>query len=117
MRQIIGVLAVLLILSVIAWEDVDARANPYGYSDPYLDDINEDHPWGGEDQADDGLPSLVMPGSPGHGISRVRSYVDIFWDSFITIWFDYNTKSDPINTEVNPPVVEEPNGGRVNNNN
>jgi len=117
MRQIIGVLAILLILSAVAWEDVESRANPYGYSDPYIDDVKEDHPWGGEDQVSDDLPSLVMPGIPGQELSLVRSNVDIFWNFFITIWIDYSSKEDPINTEVNDPIVEDTYEGKVTSNN
>ena len=107
MRQIIGVLAVLLILCAVAWEDVEARGNPYGYSDPYLDDVSEDHPWGGEDQVADSPPSLLMPGRPGNGLTLVRPNVDIFWNLFITIWIDYTIKEDPTNTEINTPVGGE----------
>ena len=79
-------LAVLLILSVVAWDDVEGRANPYGYSDPYIDDVNEDHPWGGEDEVSEDLPSLVMPGVPGQGLSLVRPNIDIIWNFFIKLY-------------------------------
>lgn len=118
MRQIIGVLAVLLILSAVAWEDVEARGNPYGYSDPYLDDVNEDHPWGGEDNVTDDPPPFTMPGRPGDGLSLVSSNFDFLFNFFISIWIDNTIIDDPANTEINSPGNgEESLEGRVTNNN
>ncbi|MFH2048142.1 MAG: hypothetical protein ABIJ12_01755 [bacterium] len=116
MRQIIGVLAVLLILSFVAWDNAAALSNPLDYSAPYIDDTKEDHPWGGEEESPDNGPSLSMPGVSDGGISFVRSNVDLLWNFFIIIWIDNNIKEDPINTEISVPVIEETNNRITNNN-
>jgi len=117
MRQIIGVLAVLLILSVLAWDNAAARSNPYDYSAPYIDDTKEDHPWGGEEGGSNNGPSLSMPGVSGGGISFVRTNVDLLWNFFIIIWIDNNIKEDPINTEISVPAIEETHDRIITNNN
>lgn len=117
MRQIIGVLAVLLILSFVAWDNAEARSNPYDYSAPYIDDTKEDHPWGGEEGGSGNGPSLSMPGVPDGGISFIRPNVNLLWNFFFIIWIDNSINEDPVNTEINAPAIEETVGSVITNNN
>ncbi|MBU8934394.1 MAG: hypothetical protein KOO62_10355 [candidate division Zixibacteria bacterium] len=93
MKQLIFVLAVVLILIAIPLGNTEARQNPQGYR--AIDGTGDDHPWGGESVWDGGSVIISSSGGGELGCIAGNNIYDVFlWKFIINIWFVDDPKDD-----------------------